>query len=146
MLGLLRYEPFRKMVHEFDQSVGKDPAVYRNEEPGGLCVWSPKMDVNEREHEFAVRMDIPGMKQEDIHVTVENNHLTISGERLFEHDEKKDNYHRVERCHGAFSRSFSLPRTVDAGKISASYKDGVLEMTLPKREESKPKAVEIKIG
>ena len=108
--------------------------------------WLPPVDIYETDaHEFVIKAELPDMKREDIHLTFENNVLTLRGERKFEQDVKRDNFHRVERSYGSFSRSFTLPNTVDAARISASYKDGVLTIRLPQREEAKPKQIEVSV-
>ena len=98
------------------------------------------------QHEVVLKAELPEMKREDISVTFENGVLTLKGEREFEQETKKENYHRVERRHGTFSRSFTLPNTVDASRISAAYKDGILTIRLPQREEAKPKQIDVNIG
>jgi len=109
-----------------------------------LTEWSPLVDVKEEENAFKVSIDLPGMNKDDINIEVDSNRLAISGERKFEQEEKKEDYHFVERSYGKFYRSFTLPSTVKADEIDAAYKDGVLEITLPKKEEVKPKKVSIK--
>ena len=104
------------------------------------------MDIYETEQELVMRADLPDLSEKDMDIRVENNMLTIHGERKFEKNISEDNYLRMERAYGAFSRSFSLPNTVNADKIKADYRNGVLTVTLPKREESKPKQVKISIS
>jgi len=115
------------------------------EEAFPLTKWAPACDIYETEKEVVVKAELPGLKKEDVNVSIENNLLTIYGERKFEEETKKDNYHRVERIYGEFMRSFTLPMFVDIGKIGAEFKDGILMLTLPKREEAKPKQIEVKI-
>jgi HSP20 family protein len=106
--------------------------------------WLPPVDIYETdEHEYVIKAELPDMKREDISLTFENNVLTLRGERKFEHDTKRENFHRVERSYGTFSRSFTLPNTVDASRISAVYKDGVLTVRLPQRDEAKPKQISV---
>jgi HSP20 family protein len=106
--------------------------------------WLPPVDIYESdEHEFVIKAELPDMKREDINLTFENNVLTLRGERRFEHDAKRDTFHRVERSYGSFSRSFTLPNTVDTSRISAAYKDGVLTIRLPQREDAKPKQISV---
>jgi len=108
--------------------------------------WVPPVDIYETDaHEVVLKAELPEMKREDIDVTFENGVLTLKGERKFGEEVKKEHFQRVERRHGAFSRSFTLPNTVDAGKISASYKDGVLTIRLPQREEAKPKQIAVNV-
>jgi HSP20 family protein len=106
----------------------------------------PAVDIYETDrHEVVLKAELPDMRREDINVTFENGVLTLKGERKFEQEVKKENFQRIERRHGSFSRSFTLPNTVDAGKISASYKDGVLTIRLPQREEAKPKQIAVNV-
>jgi HSP20 family protein len=108
--------------------------------------WVPPVDIYETDaHEVVLKAELPDLNREDINVTFEHGVLTLRGERKFEQEVKKDNFQRIERRHGAFSRSFTLPNTVDAGKISASYKDGVLTIRLPQREEAKPKQIAVNV-
>jgi HSP20 family protein len=108
--------------------------------------WVSAVDIYETDsHEVVIKAELPDMKKEDIAVTFENNVLTISGERKQEESVKCENYQRVERRFGSFSRSFTLPPTVDAGRIAASYKDGVLTIRLPRREEAKPRQIAVSV-
>ena len=107
--------------------------------------WVPQVDVAETQEKIVVRAEVPGMRQEDIQIEFENGLLTIRGERQLEKSEGLT-WHRVERVYGGFSRSFTLPRTVDAEKISASYREGILEIEVPKREEAKPKQIRITVN
>jgi HSP20 family protein len=109
------------------------------------ATWAPPVDVAEEADKIFVRVEVPGVDEKDLKVNYEDGLLTISGERQFE---KKDdrNYYRIERSYGSFVRSFSLPRSVDANKISASYKNGVLEIEIPKLEEAKPKQIQINVN
>lgn len=115
------------------------------EEAFPLTRWAPACDIYETEKEVVVKAELPGLKKEEVNVSIENNVLTIHGERKFEEETKKDNYHRVERTYGEFMRSFTLPTFVDAARIGAEFKDGILMLTLPKREEAKPKQIEVKV-
>ena len=107
--------------------------------------WTPAVDVAETQEKILVRVEVPGMKQEDIQIEFENGLLTLKGERKLEKTENGPTYHRVERAYGNFNRTFTLPRTVDPEKISASYRDGILEIEVPKKEEAKPKQIKIDI-
>ncbi|HEX8169503.1 MAG TPA: Hsp20/alpha crystallin family protein [Thermoanaerobaculia bacterium] len=106
--------------------------------------WVPPVDVAETQEKIVVRAEVPGMRQQDIQIEFENGLLTIRGERRLEKSEAMT-WHRVERIYGNFSRSFTLPRTVDGERISASYRDGILEIDVPKREEAKPKQIRIEV-
>jgi HSP20 family protein len=106
--------------------------------------WVPAVDIYETDdHEIVLKAELPDMKREDINITFENNVLTLKGERKYENDVKRESYQRMERHYGAFSRSFTVPATVDAARISAAYKDGVLTVRLPQREEAKPKQITV---
>jgi len=108
--------------------------------------WVPAVDIYESEnHEVVIKAELPDVKKEDIGVTVENNVLTLTGERKQEESVKREQFQRVERRFGSFSRSFSLPATVNASQIAASYKDGVLTVRLPRREEAKPKQITVNV-
>lgn len=109
-------------------------------------MWSPAVDIAEGKEELVVSADLPGVNREDIKVHVENNVLTFSGERKQEKKEDGSNYHRLERSYGFFSRSFTLPATVQADRIKASYKDGVLRLALPKIEEAKPRQIKVEVN
>jgi HSP20 family protein len=106
----------------------------------------PAVDVYEDEHKLVLKLEVPGVKQSDLDVKLENQTLTIKGERRFEAEENLDNYHRIERRFGSFSRSFTLPLTVDTGAVAAKYEDGVLSIQLAKKEAAKPRQVRIEIG
>ncbi|HEX3577520.1 MAG TPA: Hsp20/alpha crystallin family protein [Thermoanaerobaculia bacterium] len=108
-------------------------------------VWAPPVDVAEEKDKIFVRVEVPGMNQNDLKVSFEDGLLTVSGERQFERKDDR-NYHRIERTYGSFTRTFSLPRTVDANSIAASYRDGILEIEIPKLEEAKPKQIQINVG
>jgi HSP20 family protein len=111
-----------------------------------VAQWTPLVDITEDEKEYLIKAELPEMKKEDVRLTVENDVLAISGERKFEKEEKGRKYHRVERAYGSFVRSFSLPEDADGSKVTADFKDGVLQVHLPKSVKAKPKAIEIKVG
>jgi HSP20 family protein len=108
--------------------------------------WTPAVDILEGKDEYVLTMALPGMDQQEIKVNLENNTLTISGERKLEHEDKRDNYSRIEQFYGSFNRSFTLPNTIDPGKVQARMDKGILTVTLPRREETKPKAIEVKVN
>jgi HSP20 family protein len=112
-------------------------------EPTSTTAWSPAVDILETENEIRVKAEVPGVAREDIELNIENNVLTLKGERKFERESKEENYHRIERSYGTFSRSFSIPSSVDATGIKADYKEGVLTITLPKTQKAKPKQISI---
>jgi HSP20 family protein len=107
--------------------------------------WAPPVDVAEDSERIHVKVEVPGMEEKDLRVNYEDGLLTVSGERQFENRDDR-NYHRIERAYGSFVRTFSLPRSVDASKIMANYRNGVLEIEIPKKEESKPKQIQINLG
>jgi HSP20 family protein len=107
--------------------------------------FEPLVDIYEDNEKIEVKVELPGMDQKDITVNIEGNVLSIKGEKKFKNEEKKDNYHKIERYYGKFARSFSLPNSVDQDKVKASFKKGVLTLALPKREEVKPKAIQIDV-
>src|SRR5437762_3845444 len=109
--------------------------------------WMPPVDIYQTgDQELVLKAELPDMAREDIDITVENFVLTIKGEKKFEGDVKEEQFHHVERRHGTFSRSFSLPQTVDAGRVSAEYKNGVLTVRLPLREEAKPRQIKVDVA
>ena len=105
--------------------------------------FAPPVDVYEDEHNITLKIEVPGIDEIDINVTIENNTLTVRGERRFEKDEKEENFHRVERMYGSFTRSFTLPNTVDPEQVSAHYEKGVLKISLAKKTEAKPKLIKV---
>jgi HSP20 family protein len=108
--------------------------------------WAPSVDVSETDGEYQIKAEIPDVKKEDVKVTLEDGVLTIQGERKFEQEERGKKYHRVERSYGSFVRSFTLPDLVDEANVKAEFKDGVLNLKLPKSEKVKPKAIEVTVG
>jgi HSP20 family protein len=110
-----------------------------------LSTWTPACDIYETDKDIVLKVEIPGIKKEDVKVSLENNMLMIHGERKFEEETKRENYHRVERDYGEFLRSFTLPPFIEPNKIFAEFKDGLLTVMLPKREEAKPKLIEVKV-
>lgn len=119
---------------------------FQNQGENAITGWAPSVDIYETENELVLKADLPGVNEKDIDVRVENNTLTVRGERQFEKTVKEDNYLRVERNYGAFSRTFGLPNTVNTEAVSAEYKSGVLTVQLPKRAESKPKQVKVNVA
>jgi HSP20 family protein len=121
-------------------------AFERAEGESNLTAWAPAVDIRETEHELVVNADLPGVDSKDLDIRVENNVLTIRGERKFEAKMNEDNYLRVERAYGSFSRSFALANTVNPEGIKADYQNGVLTLAIPKREEAKPKQIKVNVG
>lgn len=147
MTTIAHLEPFRGLSNLQNQFNKIFNDSFRNQaEESALTTWAPAVDIYETPNELVVKADLPDVNEKDIDVRVENNLLTIRGERKFEKSVSEENYLRVERTYGAFSRSFSLPNTVNAEAIGAEYKNGVLTVTLPKREESKPRQVKITVN
>ena len=142
-MSITRWEPYRDLL-SMQERVNQlfKQNFPRGEEP--LGAWAPPVDIYETEKEIVLKADLPGISLSEVDIRVENNTLTIRGERNFEKDVKEDNYHRVERSYGAFVRTFTLPNTVQAEKIEASYENGVLRVTMPKREEARPKQIDRK--
>ncbi|MGA8367286.1 MAG: Hsp20/alpha crystallin family protein [Candidatus Acidiferrales bacterium] len=146
MNSILRRDAFRNLSTWQDQVnrllLNTFPAQSDN---AALTTWAPAVDIYETENELVLKADLPDINEKDLDVRIENNMLTIHGERKFEQEVKEDNYLRMERTYGSFSRSFSLPNTVNSEAIKAEYKNGVLTVELPKRAESKPKQVKINV-
>lgn len=142
------WEEFREMERWMDELMrrplfGWRPLTWRRA-PTEAIGWVPNVEMYEKEDKFVVRAELPGMKREDIDVSVVGNTLTISGERKAETEVKEEDYYRCELCYGKFSRSIGLPAAVDAAKVDATYENGILEITLPKVEAAKPKKIAVK--
>jgi HSP20 family protein len=131
-MAIMKFNPWREMNN-----------LIEREMPAATTTWSPSVDIFENDNELTVKAELPGMAVKDIEVTFENNVLTVKGERRFEHETKKEDYHRVEREYGSFSRSFALPTYIDETGIKADYKDGILKIVLPKKAASKPKGITV---
>src|ERR1051326_2763599 len=145
MATLDRWEPFRTSP-EFQLNNLFSDFLGRGSQEQNLTTWAPSVDIYEGEHELVVKADLPDIKPEELDIRVENNILTIRGERNFEKKVDEKNYLRVERAYGSFARSFSLASTVNTEAIKADYKDGVLTLSIPKREEAKPKQIKVNVG
>ena len=148
MTLITRIDPFRELstlqdrfnslFENFAEANGKDQLA------AGSFV--PSVDVYEDEHSLVLKLEVPGMNEEDLNVSLENNTLTVSGERKFEKEEKEENFHRIERRYGSFARTFRLPNTVNAENVDAAYDKGILKITLGKRAEAKPRQIKVGIG
>lgn len=142
------FDPFRQFEERMRRYFGEgafESFKPFGEESWSLATWSPACDIYETDHEIVVKAELPEVKREDVRVSIENNILTIHGERKLSEETKKENYHRLERSYGEFTRSFTLPPFADPGKVNAEFKDGMLKVTLAKREEAKPKQIEVKV-
>ena len=143
---LTQFQPFRG-VSSLQEQINRlfSETFERGTDEANLTAWAPAVDIFETEQSLVVKADIPDIKPEELDIRVENNILTIRGERKFEKQVNENNYLRVERAYGSFSRSFSLANTVNAEAIQADYKNGVLTLTIPKREEAKPKQIKVRV-
>jgi len=148
MTVLTRWDPFREFTTLQDRmnrlfhdsfSEGRDESLTTSS-------FAPAVDVYEDEHNVTLKIEVPGIEEKDIDVRIENNTLTVHGERKFEKEEKEENYRRVERQYGSFTRSFTLPNTVDHDNVSANYDKGVLKIKLAKKAEAKPKQIKVHVG
>jgi HSP20 family protein len=147
MRTISRFEPFRSITTVQDQlNRILDKAFERVGEESSLSTWAPAVDIFETGHELVVKADLPEIDPKDLDILVENNILTIRGERKFEQKLNEDNYLRVERAYGSFARSFTLANTVNSEAINAEYHQGVLTLTIPKKEEAKPKQIKVTVG
>src|SRR5712672_1545559 len=150
MTVLTRWEPFREFATLQDRMNRLFRDTYSNE--GGrdesltASSFAPAVDVYEDEHKVTLKIEVPGIEEKDIDIRVENNTLAVHGERKIEKEEKEENYRRVERQYGSFTRTFTLPQTVDTENVQASYDKGVLKIALPKKAEAKPKQIKVSVG
>ena len=145
-MAVVRWDPFRDLnllqdrMNRLFEDANRN---WKSDEPASTTTWSPAVDIFETESEIVVKAEVPGMDRKDITLNLENNVLTLKGERRFLKEAKEENYHRIERSYGGFSRAFSIPATVDEEKIRADYQDGVLKIVLPKKEQLRPKQIKI---
>jgi len=148
MTVITRWDPFREFSTLQDRMnrLFRDSYSVGREESLTTSSFAPPVDVYEDEHKVTLKIEVPGIDEKDIDVRLENNTLSVQGERKFEKEEKEENFRRVERQYGSFTRTFSLPTTVDADKVSANYEKGVLKITLPKKAEAKPKQIKVNVG
>jgi HSP20 family protein len=148
MTVLTRWEPFREFSTLQDRVNRLFRETQGNSQDESLTSssFAPAVDVYEDEHNVTLKIEVPGIDEKDIDVRIENNTLTVHGERKIEKEEKEENYRRVERQYGSFTRTFNLPPTVDAEKVQADYDKGVLKITLPKKAEAKPKQIKVNVG
>jgi HSP20 family protein len=147
MRAIARFEPFRGATTLQDQMNRLfNDVLERTGQESNLTAWAPSVDIYETEHELVVKADLPEVDTKDLDIRVENNILTIRGERKFEKKVNEENYLRVERSYGSFARSFTLANTVNSEAIKADYQNGVLTLSIPKREEAKPKQIKVNVG
>jgi HSP20 family protein len=145
-MTIVRYDPFRDLrtlQEEVNRLFSTNLTRGFAEEGIGRGAWNPSVDIYENKDQIVLEAELPGMNRDDFELSVENNVITLRGERQFEKKDDSDNYHRVERSYGSFTRSFTLPQTVSAEGATAEYRNGVLRVTLPKREETKARRIEI---
>ena len=145
-MSIVRYDPFRDLrtlQEEVNRLFSTNLTRGFGEEGIGRGAWNPSVDIFENKDQIVLEAELPGMKREDFELSVENNVITLRGERRFEKKDETDNYHRVERSYGSFTRSFTLPHTVSVEGATAEYSGGVLRITLPKREETKSRRIEV---
>lgn len=147
-MAVVKWDPFRdllsiqdRMNRLFEQTLSRS----RPEEGIAASTWTPSVDIYETPETIVLKAELPGLSREDIEIQIRDNTLTLKGERRFAKDVQQENYLRIERAYGAFQRSFTLPATIQQDKIRAVFRDGVLELTLPKAEEAKPKKIAIEV-
>ena len=147
-MAIVKVDPFREFAAMQDRMNRLFGNVYlRDEDTGFRGTWVPSVDIYETDkHDLVLRAELPGMSREDIEVTVENGIVVIKGEKKFDAEVKEEHYRRIERTYGTFHRSFTLPNTVDATKVAAEYKNGVLTVTLPFKEEAKPRSINVEVA
>src|ERR1700726_2705707 len=148
MTVLTRWDPYREFSSVQDRLNRLFNASFNEGRDESLATskFAPAVDVYEDEHNITLKIEVPGIDEKDIDVRIENNVLTVHGERKFEKDEKEENYRRVERQYGSFTRTFTLPNTVDTESVSANYEKGVLKVKLAKKAEAKPKQIKVSVG
>ena len=147
-MAIIKVDPLREFAVMQDRLNRLFGNVYlRDEDTGFRGSWVPSVDIYETEkHDLVLRAELPGMTREDIEVTVENGTIVLKGEKKFDAEVKEEQYRRVERAYGTFRRSFTLPNTVDTGKVGADFKNGVLTVKLPFREEAKPRSINVEVS
>ena len=145
MTVLTRWNPYREL-NALQNHVNRLFDAQYGQESLTTGAFVPPVDIYENEHSIQLKLEVPGVDEKDLDIKVENNTLTVTGERKFEKEEKEENFHRVERRYGSFTRSFTLPTTVNTEDIKADYEHGVLKISLAKRTEAKPKQIKVNIG
>ena len=145
-MSIVRYDPFRDLrtlQEEVNRLFSTNLTRAFDDEGIGRGAWAPSVDIYENKDQIVLEAELPGMNQDDFDLSIENNVITLRGERRFEKTDETDNYHRVERSYGAFTRSFTLPQTVSPEGATTEYNNGVLRVTLPKREETKARRIQV---
>lgn len=148
-MPITRFDPFRDLfaLQNRMNSIFQDYSPNAADTDAlGASGFVPPVDIYENEHQIVMKLEVPGIKKEDLDIRIENNTLTVRGERKFEKEEKEENFHRIERRYGSFYRTFTLPSTVDAEHIKADYENGVLRLTAEKRPEAKPKQIQVNVS
>jgi len=145
-MAINRWDPFREVVSLQNRMNNLFRGLNEEESPLAAASFVPAVDIYEDKDKVVLKLEVPGIDQKDLHVTVEDNTLTVKGERKLEDEEKQENFHRIERTYGSFYRAFTLPPTVDTANIGADYKAGVLKLELKKKPEAQPKQIEVKIA
>ena len=148
-MSIVRYDPFRDMrtlQEEVNRLFSTNLTRAFDDQGIGRGAWAPSVDIYENKDQIVLEAELPGMNQEDFDLSIENNVITLRGERKFEKKDEGDNFHRVERSYGSFTRSFTLPPTVSSENVVAGFDNGILRLELAKREEAKPRRIEIKAG
>lgn len=148
-MAIVRWEPFRDLVTTqdgFNRLFNETFSRFFDDGESGSRGWAPAVDIYETDQDVVLKAELPGVDPKDVEIRVEDGTLYLKGQRKFENEVKEENYHRVERSYGSFTRSFALPSSVNSEKAKAEYKDGLLTLTLPKREEAKPKTIQINVG
>ena len=145
---ITRFDPFRDLVQLQDRvnRLFQESAASGREEGFNTTSFVPPVDIYETEQNIVLKVEVPGVEQKDLDIRIENNTITIRGERKFEQETKEENFHRVERRYGSFQRSFGLPQTVNTENVTADYENGILKVTLAKRAEAKPKQIKVNVG
>lgn len=149
-MNLVKWDPFRELEdvsNRLNRIFGQSPArTESGNEMLAMADWAPSVDISETDAAYLVKAEIPGVKKEDVKVTIQDGMLTIQGERKQEKEEKGKKFHRIERCYGSFMRSFRVPDDADEGKVKAEFKDGMLNVTLTKSEKTKPKSINVSVS
>ena len=147
-MAIVRWEPFRDLLNtqrEYDRLFREAFSPFTGDSEMSTRTWAPPVDIYETGDNIVLKAELPGVDPKDVEIRVEDSTLFLKGERKFEKEVKEENYHRVERSYGSFARSFSLPNSIAADKVVAEYKNGMLTLTMPKREEAKPKTIRIDV-